>query len=767
MKQYFTLLIAILTGLSLQSQGDLKIGEWRAYLPYRAGVSVTQNAGTIYYGGPNGLLSINKEDLSLKRISKIEGITGIDIKLVQWHEPEETLIAVYRDSRIDLIENDDITNLDGILTNMTITGNREVHQIYAANNQKAYLACEFGLLELDVRTKKFGFTVFTDTPVKNFTIFRGAYYMATDNGIYRFDAFDSALIEDFQNWELLGADYGLPDQYSASVVVAEEDTRLHAGVNGDYYILEEEFYLVHSEPELTLNYISRDNDFIIAGFQCENCVGKAVFFDANGFLGYSGGNCVGNSQFAIRDEAGRIWFADNAPGIRRAESWQAGCTILDFNAPYSDRVSEVAIKDDVLYLAAGGTTDNYQFKFWEDGFSILRDGEWEIYNKFNNSFMGQLDIRDCFRILPHPNQDRLFIGSYLNGLLVKDGEEFSFYDQYNSGLGFAVGNESATRIAGLAMDDEGNLWIGNFLSARPIVVMKADGSWKNFSVPGNTNLAQVIVDERGYKWYMVYGQSAGLLVFDDGGTIDDPNDDRYAQINSSNSALPTNDVYCLEVDLDGDIWVGTSQGPVIFDGFANPFDGSSQGFRIKIEQDELISFLLGDEEITTIAIDGANRKWIGTRNGVFVHSPNGETELARYNVSNSPLLNNNIIDININQETGEVFIATEGGLISVRTDATSGGVRHDSKVYAYPNPVRENYDGPIAIRGLPRDAVVKITDVSGRLVFETRALGGQAIWSGKDLDGNKAQTGVYLVFSTNEDTFNKPDALVTKILYVN
>ena len=105
--------------------------------------------------------------------------------------------------------------------------------------------------------------------------------------------------------------------------------------------------------------------------------------------------------------------------------------------------------------------------------------------------------------------------------------------------------------------------------------------------------------------------------------------------------------------------------------------------------------------------------------------------------------------------------------MSVRTDAIDGGKIHSPDVYAWPNPVRPDYTGPIAIRGLARDAVVKITDVRGQILYETRSLGGQAIWNGRDLNGHQASTGVYLVFSSaGSDGFNKPDALVTKILVV-
>jgi hypothetical protein len=207
---------------------------------------------------------------------------------------------------------------------------------------------------------------------------------------------------------------------------------------------------------------------------------------------------------------------------------------------------------------------------------------------------------------------------------------------------------------------------------------------------------------------------------------------------------------------------------VIFDGAQDPFSGDSHGYRVKVDQEGFISYLLFEEEVTTIAIDGANRKWLGTKSGgVFVQSPDGETQVAQYNTSNSPLLHNTINDIVIDPTNGDVYIGTEAGINMVRTDAIQGTPFHTGTVYAFPNPVRPEYEGPIAVRGLAEDAIVKITDIHGSLIYETQANGGEAIWYGKDLNGQRAASGVYLVFSTTQSQFDKPDAIVTKILFIN
>ena len=424
-----------------------------------------------------------------------------------------------------------------------------------------------------------------------------------------------------------------------------------------------------------------------------------------------------------------------------------------------------------MFVAAGGVTDSYNNLRRADGFFIFREGQWSSFNRRNTPILGEKDVLDYFRIEPHPNPDTpvVFVGSYYAGLIEYNWQDstYKFYDQDNSALQGAVGDPLRERVAGMAFDDDGNLWMTCYLAPNPLVVMQADGTWRNFSTRSSTRLGDVVVDRRGYKWCAVISPSEGILVYDDNGTIDNPSDDRQRVFTTSNSNLPTNSLTNLTLDRRGDIWVGTTMGPVVFDGGLDPFSDNDQGYRIVIEQDGVLSFLLGEEEVTTIAIDGANQKWIGTQNGVFVQSPDGQIEIATYNVENSPLLDDAIIDIAINQEDGEVFIGTQSGIVSTRGQAIEGEFVHDQNAFAFPNPVKPDYEGPIAIKGLAEDALVKITNVAGRVVFETQAQGGQAIWYGKDLDGRRAESGVYLVFSTNEDTFNKPDALVTKILLVN
>ncbi len=769
LRPYPLCVVLLLYLCPLQAQSDLRIGEWGAFLPFRIGNTVTQDDQKVYFGSQNGLVAIRKEDMQPAFFSKVNGLNDVGIRLIRYHHAYDALIIVYQNSNIDLIFRQGTVLISDVRTTTAVTGSKVINDVYVDHTEKVYFSCAFGLLEFNMHTLRFGFTMFTPSPVNTFVIHDGAFYAGTDNGLYRFNRFADGLVADFGAWQRLSAAEGLPAQYRCTALTVYDD-RLYAGTDEDLYRLEsEDFILWDTREGHYVAFLSAEGSHLMAGFRCPGdvCNGKVHFYNASGKVGEHGFNCAGLPVYVIEDESGRLWYADEFPGFRTAAMRQHGCDHLEFNTPNTSGVSEIAIQDGIVYVATGGVSDSYNALNRRDGFLILRDGVWSYFNQFNTPELAQAGTQDYFRILPHPSGSPLYVGTYFAGLIEYDFETFTIHKKTNSILEGAVGDSQRERIAGLAFDSDENLWMSNFLSTHPIVVKKADGTWRKFPVPGGTQLGEVLIDRRGYKWFAVITVSEGVLVYDDGGTIDDLSDDRYKYFTISNSALTTNLLTNLTMDRNGDIWVGTREGPVIFGASEDPFSGTNHGYRIKVDQQGIIAYLLADEEITTIAIDGANRKWFGTRNGVFVQSPNGETQIAHYHTGNSPLLHNTIIDITIDDSNGNVYIGTEAGINILRAEAIAGGPFHrPAEVYAFPNPVHPDFEGPIAIRGLAEDAVVKITDIRGALVFETQALGGQAIWDGRDLTGRRATSGVYLVFSTTQPQFDKPDAIVTKILIV-
>jgi ligand-binding sensor domain-containing protein len=347
------------------------------------------------------------------------------------------------------------------------------------------------------------------------------------------------------------------------------------------------------------------------------------------------------------------------------------------------------------------------------------------------------------------------------------------YNPSNSSLQTIIPGDFC-RVYGMAFDKNMNLWVTNSGVSNPISVLSADGKWTslNYGPAINApNVSKLLIDSGNRKW-VILPRGNGLFVFDDNGTPGDIRDDTYTRVSIADNAGNeiSNFVYDIAEDLEGNIWVGTASGPVVYYHPAAVFEGPQAGGyaqQILVPRNDgsgLGDYLLSTETITSIAVDGANRKWFGTRNsGVYLISADGLKQIHHFTRENSPLLSNTINSITIDGQTGEVFFATDKGIVSYRGTATSGG---DSfgKVYVFPNPVRETYHGDITITGLARNVNVKITDISGNLVFETKALGGQAVWNGKNFDGRRVATGVYLVFCTNEDGSK---TYVTKLLFIH
>ncbi|MBV6653884.1 MAG: hypothetical protein KI786_09020, partial [Mameliella sp.] len=466
--------------------------------------------------------------------------------------------------------------------------------------------------------------------------------------------------------------------------------------------------------------------------------------------------------------------------FRYASSFEQGfCESISFNTPWSEAVWNMSINNGQLWMASGGLDQTLGPIFISDGFASLIDGQWTIYNRDLQEALKGADLNstdDDIQVFVtsaiNPQNGKVYMGSYIEGLVEIDPvtQELTTFNIDNSSLQIAQ-QDIRVRIGGLAFDEDNNLWVSNNSAPAPISVLMPGGEWRNFQPNcGQNTVLDIAVDGSGYKWMRLGSNSAGLLLFDEG-EMDDPNDDQCRVFTANNSELPNNDVNCVVADLEGDIWVGTTEGVVIFECGSSAFDESCLGTRRIVEQDGFGARLLETENVIDIAVDGANRKWIGTQNGVFLLSPSGEEQVDRFTSTNSPLFDNSIVDLAVDQQSGEVYMGTAKGIISYQSDAVAGGRVHSSDILVYPNPVREDYEGPIAINGLARDAVVKITDITGKMVFETNALGGQAIWDGRDYNGRRVQTGVYLVFSSsnarNTSLNAQPDAAVTKIMVIN
>ncbi|MAT54739.1 MAG: hypothetical protein CMN32_09675 [Saprospirales bacterium] len=750
-------------------QNKLVIGQWKEHLPFKSGISVTQSDSKVYYGTPYALLIIDKADHSIQKVTKVEGLSQVGVNLVKYNRQSKVLVIVYENSVIDLVKEGGIFTLLNLPESNIILGEKKVYDVFMANDSIAYLAANYGISTLNLNSGLFPNTTKTPVEVHSVHIYDGKVYAATDEGLYTFDLSAGLNIDDFSNWELLVGEQGFPFDYSANAL-ATFNGKLYMGVSDSIYVYDgsQASYVTHMDG-LVLSYLSAEGAHLLAGYDCtgEGCSnGRALIIDEAHNIQTIGGLCTNRPRYAIEDQNGVIWYADRFNGYRWLPAGESNCQIITVNSPRTHHVREMDFRNGQLWIATGGLNVQYSALFRTDGFLSLIDGQWNEYNIWNKPALAEDPISDFLDIIVHPETGKIYAAAFYDALVVYDPftDQFEIYRENNSTLQLAEGDPTRSRVSSIAFDAEGNLWVANNNAPRPLSVLKTDGSWQSFDLPctpedGVLNLA---IDDFGYKWLTTTNSSLGLIVFDEG-AFDEDSDDRCVVVNTSNSVLPTNEVNTIERDLDGAMWVGTKLGAVVFQ--CNPLDSECPGTQPFVEVDGFGANLLEDQDVRTIGVDGGNRKWFGTGTGLFLMSPAGNEQIAKYTVDNSPLFDNNITDVAFDHESGEVFIGTQKGLISLRGEATEGEAFHQNKVLVFPNPVRPGYEGPIAIKGLAEDSTVKITDINGQLVYETEALGGQAIWNGRDYNNRKVTSGVYLVYATNRNIAN-PSVAVAKIMIV-
>lgn len=761
-KKYLYFVICVFSTLTISSQSNIPLGYWKSHLSYKTGIKVAKTKDKVVYASSRGLISIDQEDLSVKFLSKEDGLSDVIVSNLYYDDKSDKMIIVYSDNNIDILNGDHVTNIPFIQTNTSVLGSKTINDIFIKDHI-AYMATDFGVLGFDLDALEFTFTTFTTEKIQCISVINNKVYVGTEQGIYNI-AIKGSNVSDFYSWKPLDND---PKDVSEMAVFADKA----------YFLAGNKVYSLDSSDNISvafqlqnaeegIKFISEDGSTLMIGV-VKGDAGRMVFLDNNGQMTEKGYGCVQRLQDAVEDKKGRVWYADEWDPIIYTESKTGDCRYLRFSVPFDNDASGIRFKKDKAYFGSNGVNEDFDYKYSRNGYYVLQDNEWTNFSPENFKPLFDYEFFHLKTLAPHPKTDEIYLGSYYNGILYYNEltNEVKHWNKNNSILQAVTGDSTRTRISGLTFDKNENLWISNYGAPKPLAVKTKDNTWHNFSVPGSTNLNEIVIDQSGNKWIAVFGVGNGVVVYNEGSKIADPTDDKVRSITRTNSEIVGNKVNCVMVDLDGSVWVGTDQGPVIFD-CGDPFSETCRGTTRKVVVEGIPAPLLRYEDIISMAVDGANRKWFGTRNGIFVQSPDGVTEVARYTSKNSPLLDNTVRTLAYNGYTGEMFIVTPGGIQSFKTETTSGGNSHSSSVVAFPNPVRPDYTGPIAIKGLVRDANVKITDINGKLVYETKALGGQAIWDGMDYNGARAATGVYLVFSANENTSLPSDALVTKILIV-
>lgn len=411
---------------------------------------------------------------------------------------------------------------------------------------------------------------------------------------------------------------------------------------------------------------------------------------------------------------------------------------------------------------------------------VLQGDDWDFFEDNLSTRTGYPYIGTKAVAIDPRNSNHVYVGARTGLYEFMSGKMVAFYNKDNSILqgaidrGRELGNDYVL-VYGLAYDREGNLWVlNNQTKKENLIRVSKDGQMTSFSKPelmkdgvGLSGLSQMRLDSRNLLWFCNdYWIQPGLFSYD-------PKNDKlkaYTRfVNEDGSNVDITAVHCWAEDLDHNIWVGTTAGPMLLQRSQMSEQDNYRFVQVKVPRNDgtnLADYLLAGLDITAIAVDGGGRKWFGTKGtGVYLISADNMTQLQHFTTTNSHLLSNNIQSISINHATGEVFFATDKGLCSYMSDATKAvDSPNDETTYAYPNPVKPGYTGPITIVGLSLNVNVKIVTTNGVLVAEGTSNGGTFVWNGKDKNGKRVASGVYMVQTADE---NGDNGTVCKVAVVN
>jgi hypothetical protein len=752
----FLLLAAFLHGKGGQAQSSrLPIGSWQLHVPHNRAIALAQAGKFIYTATEDGFFRLNQEYNQVQVLSKTDGFSGGKISTLDYDPASATLVIAYDNTNIDLVLADQITPLPDIFRK-NIPGLKQIYHIYF-QDKVAYLSCSFGLVLVDLVKQEIKETYTNLGPsgqvlqVYASTILHDSLYLATSNGLMAARRSNNNLL-DYRNWKTFTATDGLPAANPQDFKsLATFNNKVYAGVNG--------------QAIYRFNGLSwSPTPILLAGKTAWQVKGTAAFLqvvdgekiillDKSGTTSIQDGPQLVQPRAALQEPAGFFWVADYSQGLVKLTGEQTESFFP--NGPMFNSAFRVYSDNKQVFVLGGGYDQAYEQSNRSTGFFVLDNGQWQ---SFNSSLYGDASqfpaLQDLVGVVRSPVNQKLYFAGYGSGLLEWEGlGRFKVYNPDNSPLLTALaGNNAYTRIPALAVDAAGNIWMTNRhqqADAPGLHVLKTDGSWQSFRFPGfadGGNLEKIILDHNDFKWITVSRKPdesvRGLVVFHE-------RTGQYRHLSSHPGAgnLPGPDIYALALDKNGPVWVGTDKGLAVFYEPERVFESGSF-----LAERPLIGGrpVLANQAIKAIAVDGGNRKWVGTDTGLWLFSEAADQVIFHFTTANSPLPSDNILDIGIHQGTGEVFVVTAAGLVSYRGTATVTAGKPDC-AQVFPNPVRPGFTGQVGLSGLPQDALVKITDITGALVFETKAMGGMVAWDLKDLKGRRVKSGVYLAFSASPD----------------
>lgn len=763
-------LIFIMTLIS-EVNSQIATGEWTAFQSYDNALFVETYNDITYCLSNGNLYSFNSSDNSIYTYNKVNILNDTKIKFIKYAENDKTLIVTYTNGNIDLIINDNESVNIPYLKDASNISSKSVIDIYIKDSQ-AYLTGDFGICIINLDKKEITNTYSINTTVWSCGIKDNKIYAAGNDGLYAGDMSKNLL--NLSNWDKISE--------TRYYKILDFNNNIYGTNSSGLFELKEDGTTKRISPE-NIQYSSCNEENLIFGR-------SNIFFIYDKTGNIKSYNKESNfNDIKYNRQKNIYWSACgnqymNAFQIKDNNITQIYSSIIP-DSPRRELFYYMNFFDGKLMIA-GGKLDSPEV-FNIGTVMTYNNGTWSYLDENLSSYTGISYYNTTSIAIDPRDKNHIFVSSSFGGLYeFKDGKFINLYTYYddeskeNSTLQSILPSEPEprwyVRVDALNYDKDNNLWMVNNGTKTIINVLKNDGKWVAFNHPEieeTPNAEEMIFDKRGYIWLAMRRKKTGIFCFDYNNTIDNTSDDRTKYIsnyiNQDGASLGELKTYDIVEDKNGSIWIATEKGPLVINNPERIFDtdGTFTVTQIKVPRNDgtnLADYLLKDECITAIAVDGGNRKWLGTQNsGLYLLSEDGLQTIEHFDTNNSPLFSNYIESLVLNPETGELYIGTDKGLLCYRTDSSEPEETFSEEIYAFPNPVKPDYEGVITVTGLVYDTDIKITDTSGRVVTSGKSIGGTFCWDGKNSYGRKVPTGIYFVMASNPEG---KEGIVTKITVI-
>jgi hypothetical protein len=698
--------------------------EWSDHLPYAKTISVAECDHKIYCATPYSMFYYNKDDHSVNRLSKVNGLSDVGINVIAYNSTYNTLLVAYSNANIDLIKDDSIINFSGI-KQMQIIGNKTINNILFIDSL-AFLSCGFGIVSLNIDKVKIRDTIYIGKNGSKINVlaltkdFNDSLFAATEKGIYKSYSKDPNL-SNYTSWHIdkridTTATFNAITHFAEQVVVNKRNAysmndTLYRYTNGQW------------------NAWSQNDSFMVRNIR--NCYDKLVVVNDN-FVRYYDttfnlihkiytyylGSPYPNDAIIDKDQF--VWIADNYSGLVAFNpSPPPGLfSFIKVAGPLTASAFSMCANGNDLYIVPGERNGSYIPSYIKGQVYHFDNAQWFNMSEWNDTLLS--NVHDLVTVTVDPSDNKsVYAGSWGCGLVEFDnGVVKEIYNETNSTLRHhSLSNATDVRVGGTAFDKVGNLWVVNTHNDN-CLSRKNGNMWTGYLIPiaNESDLGQLMIDKNDQKWIQKRHTTANpgsIIVFTDNQTPINPDDDYSKILDSSlgNGNLNGNYVLAMMEDLLGHIWVGTENGINIFYKPENILTTGDTAIHLP---------LLESETVTAIEIDGNNRKWIGTENnGLFLLSADGTVQLCHFTFDNSPLFSNRISSLAINPLTNELFIGTDKGIISFRGIINSIDPLSESQkirdIKTFPNPSNE-YLSVAFFLEQSSDVKIFITDVSGKVI---------------------------------------------------